>query len=399
MPSFNDILGYEKQVAKLKSICDYLKNTQRYEDFGAHIPQGVLISGEGGVGKTLFAEVLAQESQRNIYVPQGKGKRAISKALKKAVKDVPSVFLLDDLDFYPDEMYDLLVDLFTDIYGDDVFVIATATNVENLPESLLQNIVFEERLVLDVPNFADSKLIFNKYFSDKKVAEDFNLEDFCYIAQNCSVSTVDDIYNDASIYAVRDRAEKVTMDHLFKAAMAFENHTVSCEFNESIAFHESGHAIVDLLLDGIAAYIVLNDDDSGFDVKKTRGIKSYKDRQRDYIQSFAGNACEEFFMGESAIGGYIDLGRVSQNIERDNKYLACQGFEYYDSTELNSPAFNDALAKKVQTDMQSYYDSARKMVEDNKPLVLALVEALRKRNYLLHSEIHKIYDEYLKSKK
>ena len=52
MVSFEDILGYEKQVEELKAICDYLKNTQKYKDMGVKIPDGVLICGESGVGKT-----------------------------------------------------------------------------------------------------------------------------------------------------------------------------------------------------------------------------------------------------------------------------------------------------------------------------------------------------------
>lgn len=398
MATFNDILGYEKQVKELKAICDYLKNTEKYVDFGVKIPEGVLISGDKGVGKTLFANVLAVESERNIWLPLGKSERDINKAIKGAIKNTPSVLIIDDLDYYPESVYPIIDDFLTNLDGEDVFVISTVTDIECLPESLLACRALEKRIILNEPKFEESKLIFKKYFYDKRVENNFNVEDFCYVAQDWSVSMVEDVYNEASIYAVYAGAPTVTIDHIFKAAMKFEEKTITDEFNESTAFHEAGHAAVHLLQGGEAAYIVITED-GGHYVEKKSKIKSYKDRQNDYLVAFAGNACEELFMGESAIGGYTDLGEVSKNIERDNKYLACQGFEYYDSTELNSPAFNDTLAKKVQSDMQSYYDKARKMIEENKTLVVILVEALKKKNYLLHSEIHSIYDKYLIEKR
>ena len=398
MATFNDILGYEKPLKEIKTICDYLKNTKKYKDFGVKIPEGILICGERGVGKTLFANALADESNRNTYRPSEKSEHAIKKAIKLAVKNTPSVLIFDDLDCYPECVYPLIDEFLTKL-DNDIFVISTAMDKEGLPESLLACNAFEMRITLKVPEFEDSKLIFKKYFSDKKVADDFNLEDFCYIAEDWSVSMVEDVYNEASIYAVHEGATQVTLDHIFRAALKIDDKYLADKFRPSTAYHEAGHAVVDLLQGGEAAYIFITDVGSGQYVKKTQAVESYKDRQNSYTVAFAGIACEELYICESAIGGYTDLGNVSKNIEEDNKFLACQGFEYYDSIELNSPAFNDALAKKVQSDMQSYYDKAKKIIEDNKPLVEALVEALKKKNYLLHSEIHSIYDEYLRDKK
>ena len=74
--------------------------------------------------------------------------------------------------------------------------------------------------------------------------------------------------------------------------------------------------------------------------------------------------------------------------------MASQGFEYFDSTVLNSPAYNDALAKKVQSDIQKYYDKARELIIQNRPLIERFVESLKSKRYLLHSEIYNIYNEY-----
>lgn len=119
--------------------------------------------------------------------------------------------------------------------------------------------------------------------------------------------------------------------------------------------------------------------------------------QRRYIVSVAGKACEEVFTGTSSMGSFSDLDKVSQAIEADVRALASQGFEYFDSTVLDCPAYNDALAKKVQSDLQNYYDKAKQLLIENKQLIETFVEKLKEKHYLLHSEIYKIYNAYIES--
>ncbi len=88
------------------------------------------------------------------------------------------------------------------------------------------------------------------------------------------------------------------------------------------------------------------------------------------------------------------MGRVSEAIEADVRALASQGFEYFDSTVLDSPAYNDNLAKKVQSVIQKYYDKAKELIVQNRPLIELFVEKLKEKHYLLHSEIYKIYNVY-----
>ena len=97
------------------------------------------------------------------------------------------------------------------------------------------------------------------------------------------------------------------------------------------------------------------------------------------------------------MGSFSDLDKVSQAIEADVRALASQGFEYFDSTVLDCPAYNDALAKKVQSDLQNYYDKAKQLLIENKQLIETFVEKLKEKHYLLHSEIYKIYNAYIES--
>ena len=228
--------------------------------------------------------------------------------------------------------------------------------------------------------------------------ENFNIKDFCCFAQDWTYTEVKTAFNDAARLTVYERLEKISMQHLIKAGLTMKGYELAERFDEASAYHEAGHAAVSLLLGGDAACIVLHGRGGGFFKEKNWDTITYKDRERQYIVSVAGKASEEVFTGTSSIGSFSDLDRVSQAIEADVRALASQGFEYFDSTALNSPAYNDALAKKVQSDIQRYYDRAKELIVQNRTLIEAFVENLKNKFYLLHSEIYKIYDDYIAAK-
>ena len=67
MKSFEKIIGYEKEKMELIRLCDTMKNKKKYLDLGIELPQALLIYGEPGLGKTLMAKALIEESGRNSF--------------------------------------------------------------------------------------------------------------------------------------------------------------------------------------------------------------------------------------------------------------------------------------------------------------------------------------------
>lgn len=51
MNVFDKVIGYETIKQELQQICDMIHNKDFYIDFGAKIPQGILLYGEPGLGK------------------------------------------------------------------------------------------------------------------------------------------------------------------------------------------------------------------------------------------------------------------------------------------------------------------------------------------------------------
>lgn len=401
MEQIKNIIGYTKQVETLKSVCDFLQNTAKYVKFGVDLPNCLLICGQSGVGKTYFAKALADGCGRNEFSISGKGLtvKTVRKLFAMARKCVNSIILIDDIDYLDKDedslIFEYILKEIDNCNNNEVFVIVTADNKDYLPEFFFNEFDSDMFLELEPPKIEEACKIFKPIFDENKVDVDLNIHDFCCFAQNWTYSDALDAFNNAARLVVYERCKKISMRHLIKAGLLLKDNELADEFDEATAFHEAGHAAVSLLLGGDAACIVLLEDGAGYFKEKEWNVKTYKDRERRYIVSVAGKASEEIFTGTSSIGSFSDLDKVSQAIEADVRALASQGFEYFDSTVLDSPAYNDALAKKVQSDLQKYYDKAKELIVENRPLIETFVENLKNKYYLLHSEIYKIYNAYI----
>ena len=366
MAHIKDIIGYKKEVNKLECICDFLKNTEKYIDFAVDLPNCLLICGQDGVGKTFMAEALIADSEREIFYFSGNGNsvKELKHIFKKAKRSGYSIIFMDDVDLTLNDdysAYDQIVKELRNLNNGGVFVVVTALKKDNLPDYLLDEFAPDMIMELKPPKIEEACEICKPIFDENKIDLDLNIHDFCCFAQDWTYSEVEDAFNNAALY------------------------------------HEAGHAAVSLLLGGDAACIVLIRNGGGFFIEKEWKTKTYHDKERRYIVSVAGKACEEIFTGTSSIGSYTDLGRVREAIEDDIKISASQGFEYFDSTEYDSPAYNDALAKKVQSDIQKYFDKAKELIVQNRRLIEAFADSLKEKHYLLHSEIYRIYNDYIAS--
>lgn len=404
MAHIKDIIGYPKEVKKLESVCDFLKNTDRYGKFGVELPDSMLICGESGVGKTLMAGALADDCGREVFCVSGRSLtvKIVKKLFKAAKKSANAVVVVDDIDYKHKvddaDVFAQVLDELRKCQDGEVFAIVTADDKTHLPDFFSESFDADMVIQLTPPTIEEAREIFRPIFDKKRVDKKFDVNDFCCFAQDWTYSEVDNAFNAAARLAVFERCKRVCMPHLIKSCMTLKGYELAEQFDAAAAYHEAGHAAANLLLGGDAACIVLYGKSGGFFKEKNWDVKSYKDHERRYVVSVAGKAAEEIFMGIDSLGSSTDLSRVAQAIEADVRAFASQGFRYFDSTVLNSPDYNDALTRKIQSDIQRYYDAAKELITANRALVEALVEKLKDKFYLLHSEIYDIYNRYVASK-
>ena len=103
MANFGQIIGYENIKEELKWYCDILKSPERYKRLGIKAPKGLLLYGDPGVGKSLMANCLIEESGCNAYtirknLPNGDFVKEIKRIFEEASASAPSIVFLDDID-------------------------------------------------------------------------------------------------------------------------------------------------------------------------------------------------------------------------------------------------------------------------------------------------------------
>ena len=108
MNKFDKIIGYQAIKNELLQICDMVHNSDIYKNLGAKLPQGILLYGDPGLGKSLMAKCFIEESGLSSFiVRRDKGSddfiAKITETFKKAKENSPSIVLLDDMDKFANE--------------------------------------------------------------------------------------------------------------------------------------------------------------------------------------------------------------------------------------------------------------------------------------------------------
>ena len=229
--AFEKIIGYSSIKKELLQLCDMVKNRAVYEKLGAKLPQGILLYGDPGLGKTLMAKCFIEESGLEAYVVRrNKGNddfiADITETFQSAKAHAPSIVFLDDMDKFANEdrnhcdaeEYVAVQSGIDEVKHCDVFVLATVNNLWKLPKSLKRSGRFDRKIEVKTPNERDAKEIIAYYLSDKAVSDDVNMDDLVRMISYSSCAELETILNEAAIRAAYERKAVIEMSDLVKAS-------------------------------------------------------------------------------------------------------------------------------------------------------------------------------------
>jgi cell division protease FtsH len=143
MRELDKVIGYDSIKQELYKIIDIFQNPEKYKALGVSAPNGIMLDGDPGIGKTLMAKSIIKESGRKSFVirkdrSDGEFVDYIRKVFEQAENEAPSIVLLDDLDKFA------AADLIESRFGDAFTYIRVVCRNQHLSCKIRQ--VFERLL-------------------------------------------------------------------------------------------------------------------------------------------------------------------------------------------------------------------------------------------------------------
>lgn len=420
MAEFKDIIGYSSIKKELMQVADVLLNKEYYEKLGVKVPKGLLLHGVPGVGKSLMAQALIDTVDLPYYIcrknkPVSNFIYQIEKTFDEASENAPAIVYLDDMDKFANTDDDhsdyeefVAIQAYIDkVKDEDVFVVATANNLDNLPESLLRAGRFDRIIEVDTPTQKDAEEIIGHYLSNKKISSDCDIKAITKIMNGNSCAELETVINEAGVYAGYERCDSIKMEHFLKAAIRVLMHIPESAINRSededteqirhIAYHEAGHAVVREVLDPGSVTIVSTFGTSSI---RHRGIMACcpdksllysRKREIDIYTSLGGKASVENKFATIDTGAVTDLKDAYLNIKDLIATKAMNGFALYSKRPGNcTEALDERQEIVASAEMERYYLKTRKILIENNEFLEKVVQTLMEKKILCSVDIERI---------
>jgi cell division protease FtsH len=276
--TFADVAGVEEAKEEVVEIVDFLKDPGKFQRLGGKIPKGVLMVGSPGTGKTLLARAIAGEAKVPFFTISGSdfvemfvgvGASRVRDMFDQAKKHAPCIIFIDEIDAVGrhrgaglggghDEREQTLNQLLVEMDGfegnEGVIVIAATNRPDVLDPALLRPGRFDRQVVVPLPDVRGREQILKVHM--RKVPIDGNVKPSVIARGTPGFSGADlaNLVNEAALLAARANKRTVTMEEFDKAKdkimMGTERRSMVMSQAEKklTAYHESGHAIVGLLV-------------------------------------------------------------------------------------------------------------------------------------------------------
>ncbi|MGM0633577.1 MAG: ATP-dependent zinc metalloprotease FtsH [Pseudomonadota bacterium] len=276
--TFSDVAGCDEAKEDVKELVDFLREPDKFQRLGGQIPRGILMVGQPGTGKTLLAKAIAGEAKVPFFSISGSdfvemfvgvGASRVRDMFEQAKKQSPCIIFIDEIDAVGrhrgaglggghDEREQTLNQLLVEMDGfeanDGVIVIAATNRPDVLDPALLRPGRFDRQVVVGLPDIRGREQILKVHMRKVPVGDDVDPSIIARGTPGFSGADLANLVNEASLFAARGNRRLVGMDEFEKAKdkimMGAERKSMVMSDKEkrNTAYHESGHAIVGLLM-------------------------------------------------------------------------------------------------------------------------------------------------------
>jgi cell division protease FtsH len=441
--TFGDVAGCDEAKEEVFEIVDFLKDPQKFQKLGGHIPHGVLLVGPPGTGKTLLARAIAGEAKVPFFSISGSdfvemfvgvGASRVRDMFENAKKNAPCIIFIDEIDAVGrhrgagmgggnDEREQTLNQMLVEMDGFEsnsgVIVVAATNRSDVLDRALLRPGRFDRQVHVGLPDIRGREQILQVHMRKVPISPDVNAAVLARGTPGFSGADLANLVNESALFAARRNKRSVDMqdfeDAKDKIYMGPERKSAVMREEErrNTAYHEAGHAVVAKVLPkadpvhkvtimprGMALGVT-------WQLPEFDRVNLYKDRMLEELAIlFGGRAAEEVFLNSMSTGASNDFERATK-MARDmvTRYGMSDslGTMVYVDTEQqgmfgpnSSKSVSELTQQKVDAEIRSLIDSqyamARSILENNKDKVEAMVTALMDWETIDAEQINDIMD-------
>ena len=426
--TFKDVAGLKEEKEEVKELIDFLKNPKRFQDMGARIPKGVLLVGPPGTGKTLLAKSVAGEANVPFYYISGSefvelfvgvGASRVRDMFKQAKLNAPCLIFIDEIDAVGrqrgtglggghDEREQTLNQLLTEMDGfganEGIIIIAATNRPDVLDPALLRPGRFDRQVTVSLPDKKGREEILKVHAKNKVLGKGITLENLAKRTPGFSGADLENLLNEAALLAVRRNKKNITMSEIDEATdrVLMGPAKVTKKYTEKekklVAYHEAGHVVMGLKLDGAndvqkvtiiprgmaGGYTMMSPKEETFNYTKNELLESI-------CGLLGGRVAEEVTFNEITTGAHDDFKKATK-IARSMvteygmsslgpmRLEEGEGNTFLGRDYTKNRNISDTVAHEIDEEMRKIinecYEKAKKIIKENKKTLDLIANAL-----------------------
>ncbi|CAL8313522.1 unnamed protein product [Gadus morhua 'NCC'] len=350
---FKDVAGCEEAKLEIMEFVNFLKNPKQYQDLGAKIPKGAILTGPPGTGKTLLAKATAGEADVPFITVNGSeflemfvgvGPARVRDLFVLARKNAPCILFIDEIDAVgrkrgrgnfggQSEQENTLNQLLVEMDGfntaTNVVVLAGTNRPDILDPALMRPGRFDRQIYIGHPDIKGRSSIFKVHLRplklDQKMDKDALARKMAALTPGFSGADIANVCNEAALIAARHLADSIDQKHFEQAiervigGLEKKTQVLQPEEKKTVAYHEAGHAVAGWYLEHADPLLKVSIIPRG----KGLGYAQYLPKEQ-YLytaeqlldrmcMTLGGRVAEEIFFGRITTGAQDDLRKVTQS--------------------------------------------------------------------------------------
>ena len=395
--TFKDVAGISEAKEEVWELVEFLRNPEKFRDLGATIPRGVLMVGAPGTGKTLLARAIAGESNASFYSISGSdfvemfvgvGASRVRDMFEQAKRTAPSLIFIDEIDAVGrqrgaglggghDEREQTLNQLLVEMDGfeesESVILIAATNRPDILDPALLRPGRFDRQVTVDRPDVKGREQILRVHAENKPMDEDVKFEKLAQMTVGFTGADLANLLNESALLAARRHRSVISMDEVEEsmerviAGPQRKGRVMTEAERTTIAYHESGHALVGHILEHSDPVhkisIVSRGQALGYTLQLSQEdhFLKTKNEMLDELAVFLGGRVAEELMCDDITSG------ASNDLERATKMAREMVTRLGMSEELGTQVFGEAQHQvflgRDYADHQDYSEETARRID------------------------------------